>query len=80
MIMKESVLVKKRIEKLLLDDKVSNQESLARLLKYEVVSAISTYANIDTVSSYIEIVFEPTGLVINAKIKTNGIKRFGTTL
>ena len=75
--MKAKDVVMNRLKSTLLDDKMASCESLSRLIKAEIMNAISCYAEIDPVNSSIEFEFSGTGAIIDAKIHIKAIKRLG---
>lgn len=66
-----------RLKENLMDDKMASSESVARIIKHEILSAISDYVIVDHAESSIEFVFSASGMEINARIKTKGVKRIG---
>lgn len=75
--MKNSLKVLNKTKHILIDDRVSSNVGLSKLIKSEIIQAISPYIEIDTTTSMLKVEIGGNGLSIECKINALSIKRFG---
>lgn len=75
--MKNSIRALRMTTKTMLEDRLCSNSGLVKLLKSEIVQAISPYVEIDPIESEFHVEIAETGVVIDCHIKAINIKRFG---
>ena len=75
--MKNNIRALRVTTKAMLDDRLCSNSGLVKLLKSEIVQAISPYVEIDPIDSMVDVSISESGVVIDCHIKALNIKRFG---
>ena len=75
--MKNNLRALNKTKNILIEDRVSSNSGLVKLLKSEIVQALSPYIEIDTTVSSLSVEIDCNGLCIDCHIKALTIKRFG---
>ena len=69
-------IILKKTKLALLDDKINSNIGLSKLIKSEIVRALSTYLEIDTTNSTISVDLSSSGVCVDCHIEALTIKRF----
>lgn len=75
--MKNNKIALKKAKNALLDDRLSSNVGLSKLIKSEIIQVLSDYLEIDTASSSLSVKIQENGVEINCNIIAYTIKRFG---
>lgn len=74
--MKNNKIALKKAQNALLDDRINSNIGLSKLIKTEIVQALSNYLEIDTASSTLSVSIEKSGVVVDCHVVAFAVKRF----
>ena len=75
--MKNNIRALKSVSKTMLEDRLCSNSGLVKLLKTEIIQALSPYIEIDPTDSSFHVEITAGGVYIDCHIRAHNIKRFG---
>jgi len=75
--MKNNIRALKETSQTMLGDRICSNSGLVRLIKSEIVQALSPYIEIDTSTSFVNVEIAENGVKIECNIHAYSVKRFG---